>query len=33
VENRISGIEDKIDIKEKPEELIDKSHKTCKRNM
>jgi predicted transcriptional regulator len=32
VENRISGLEDKIDIREKTEELLDKRHKSCERN-
>jgi hypothetical protein len=30
--SRISGLEDKIDIKEKTEELLDKRLKSCKRN-
>jgi hypothetical protein len=33
VENRISGLKDKIDIKEKTEELLDKRHKSYERNM
>jgi septal ring factor EnvC (AmiA/AmiB activator) len=33
VEDRISGLEDKIDVKEKTEELLDKSLKSCERNM
>jgi hypothetical protein len=35
VQDRISGFEDKIDIKEKknPEELLDKILKSCERNM
>jgi hypothetical protein len=33
VENRISGLEDKIDIKDKTKELLDKSLKNCKKNM
>jgi hypothetical protein len=32
VENRISGLEDEIDIKEKTEELLYKRHKSCERN-
>jgi hypothetical protein len=32
VEDRISELEDKIDIKEKTEQLLDKGCKTCKRN-
>jgi hypothetical protein len=33
VEDRISGLKDKIDIKgKKPEESLDKTHKTCKKN-
>jgi chromosome segregation ATPase len=31
VEERISGLKDKIDIKEKTEEFIDKRLKSCKR--
>jgi hypothetical protein len=31
VEDRISGLKDKLDIK-KPEEFIDKRLKSCKRN-
>jgi chromosome segregation ATPase len=33
VEDRISGLEDKIDIKEKVEELLGKKLKSCERNM
>jgi hypothetical protein len=33
VEDRISGLEDKIDIKEKTEEVLDKRLKSCKRNI
>jgi chromosome segregation ATPase len=33
VEDRISGLEDKKDFKEKSEELLDKRLKSCKRNM
>jgi polyhydroxyalkanoate synthesis regulator phasin len=34
VEDRISGLEDKIDIyKKKPEESLSKRLKTCERNM
>jgi hypothetical protein len=33
VEDRISGLEDKIDNKEKIEEFSDKRLKSCKRNM
>jgi hypothetical protein len=32
VEDRISGLKDKLDIKEKLEESLDKSLKNCKRN-
>jgi hypothetical protein len=32
VEDRISGLKDEIDIKEKAEELLDKRIKSCKRN-
>jgi hypothetical protein len=32
VENRISGPEDKIDIKLKTEELLNKRFKSCERN-
>jgi hypothetical protein len=32
VEDRISGIEDKIDINEKPEGSINKRLKRCERN-
>jgi phosphatidate phosphatase PAH1 len=32
-ENRISELEDKMEIKGKTEELLVKQHKTCKRNM
>jgi hypothetical protein len=32
-ENRISELEDKMEIKGKPEELLVKQLKTCKRNM
>jgi hypothetical protein len=32
VEYRISGLEDKIDIKEKTEELLVKQLKSCERN-
>jgi hypothetical protein len=32
VEDRISGLKDKLDIKEKTEEFIDKRLKSCKRN-
>jgi hypothetical protein len=32
VENRNSGLKDKIDIKEKTEELLNKRLKSCKRN-
>jgi hypothetical protein len=32
VEDRISGLEDKIDIKEKTEAISDKRLKSCKRN-
>jgi tRNA splicing ligase len=32
VEDRILGLEDKIDIKEKTEELLDKRLKSCERN-
>jgi hypothetical protein len=30
VKDRIAGLEDKIDIKEKPEELLDKTQKLLK---
>jgi hypothetical protein len=33
MEDRISGFEDKIDIKDKPEEYIEKRLKSCERNM
>jgi hypothetical protein len=33
MEDRISGPEDKIYIKEKTEELLDKRLKRCKRNI
>jgi hypothetical protein len=33
VEDRILGCEDKIDIKEKTEELLGKRFKSCERNM
>jgi hypothetical protein len=33
VEDRISGLEDKIDIKEYTKELLDKILKSYKRNM
>jgi hypothetical protein len=33
VEDRISGLKDKIDIKKKTEEDLDKSRKSCKKNM
>jgi septal ring factor EnvC (AmiA/AmiB activator) len=33
VENRISGLNDKTDIKEKTEEFLDKNLKSFKRNM
>jgi hypothetical protein len=33
MEARISGPEDKIDIKEKTDEFLDKRLKSCKRNM
>jgi hypothetical protein len=33
VEDRISELEDKIEIKEKAEELLVKQLKTCERNM
>jgi hypothetical protein len=33
VEDRISGLENKIDIKERTEEYIDKRLKSCERNM
>jgi nucleoside-triphosphatase THEP1 len=33
MEDKISGLEDKIDIKEKTEELLDKRLKSCGRNM
>jgi hypothetical protein len=33
VEDRIPGLEDKIDIKEKTEEPLDKRLKKCKRKM
>jgi hypothetical protein len=33
VEDRISGLEDNIDIKEKTEELLVKQLKNCERNM
>jgi septal ring factor EnvC (AmiA/AmiB activator) len=33
VKQRISGLEDKIVIKEKAEELLDKTLKNCERNM
>jgi hypothetical protein len=33
MEDRISGLEDKIDIKERTEEFIDKRLKSCERNM
>jgi hypothetical protein len=33
VEHRISELEDKVEIKEKPEELILKQLKTCERNI
>jgi hypothetical protein len=32
VEDRISGTEEKIDIKEKTEELLDRRFKSCERN-
>jgi hypothetical protein len=31
VEDRISGLEDKVDIKDKTEELLDKRLKSCER--
>jgi hypothetical protein len=33
VEDKTSGLEDKIDIKDKTKELLDKSLKNCKKNM
>jgi TolA-binding protein len=33
VEDRISELRDKIEIKEKTEEMLVKQHKRCKRNM
>jgi hypothetical protein len=33
VKDRLSGLEDKINIKEKTEELLDKRLKSCERNM
>jgi chromosome segregation ATPase len=33
VEDRISGLKDKIDINEKTEEFLDKRLKSCERNM
>jgi hypothetical protein len=33
MEDRISGLEDKTDIKEKTEKLLDKRLKTCEWNM
>jgi chromosome segregation ATPase len=33
VENRMSEFEDKIEIKEKTEEILVKQHKICERNM
>jgi hypothetical protein len=33
VEDRISGLEDKIEIKETTEKLLDKRLKSCERNM
>jgi hypothetical protein len=33
VEDRISGLENQIDIKDKTEEFLDKILKSCKRNI
>jgi hypothetical protein len=33
VEDRLSRLEDKIEIKEKAEDLLDKRLKSCERNM
>jgi hypothetical protein len=33
VEDRISGLEDRIEIKEKTEEILFKQLKSCERNM
>jgi hypothetical protein len=33
VEDKISGLEDRIDIKEKTEEFLNKRLKCCERNM